>query len=66
MKKGVFSKLIIAFVILANVFFTGAVLYVFLKTSQEPSVLIGSWFSFTTIEVWQLAQIKKRKVDKND
>ena len=61
MKKGVFSKLIIAFVILANVFFTGAVLYVFLRTSQEPTVLIGSWFSFTTVEIISLAKIKRTK-----
>lgn len=65
MKKGLFSKLIVAFVITANVFFTIAVLYTFLKTSNEPTALIGSWFAFTTVELWQLATIKKRKVEKN-
>ena len=66
MKKGSFSKFIVAFVIFANVVFTGVTLYVFLKTSCEPSSLITSWFAFTTVELWQLAAIKKRKVDKND
>ena len=66
MKKGSFSKLIVTFVIFANVVFTGVTLYVFLKTSAEPSSLIASWFGFTTVELWQLAAIKKRKVDKND
>lgn len=65
MKKGDFSKLIVSFVIIVNVIFTASVLYVFLKTSSEPTVLIGSWFAFTTVEVWQLATIKKSKVKKD-
>lgn len=62
-KKGSFSKLIVAFVIAANVAFTIAVLWVFLRTSAEPTALIGSWFAFTTVELWQLATIKKKKVE---
>lgn len=65
MKKGDFSKLIVSFVIIVNVIFTASVLYVFLKTSSEPIALIGSWFAFTTVEVWQLATIKKSKVKKD-
>lgn len=65
MKKGMFSKLIVAFVILANVVFTGTVLFVFLRTGGEPITLIGSWFAFTTVELWQLATIKKKKEDKS-
>lgn len=65
MKKGIFSKMIVAFVILANVVFTGAVLFVFLRTGGEPITLIGSWFAFTTVELWQLATIKKKKEDKS-
>lgn len=64
MKKGIFSKLIVAFVITANVFFTIAVLYTFLKTSNEPTALIGAWFGFTTVELFQLANIKKKKIEK--
>lgn len=67
MKKGVFSKWIVAFVILANVAFTAAVLHIFLHTEKEPGIIIGAWFSFTTVELWQLATIKKRKeLNKND
>ena len=60
-KNGRFSKAIIISVILANVAFTVAVLWVFLKTSSEPSTLIASWFAFTTVEVWSLAKIKSVK-----
>lgn len=60
-KKGGFSKLIITLVVLMNIAFTGAVLYVFLKTSSEPVALVGAWFAFTTGELWMLSSIKKRK-----
>lgn len=69
MKKGLFSKLVVSFVIVANVLFTIAVLYVFLKTSTEPAALIGSWFAFTTVELWSLSKIKindRRKDEQND
>ena len=57
-----FSKKIVIGVILANFIFTGLVLYVFLRTGYEPSVLVGAWFSFTTIELWSLAGIKKTEL----
>lgn len=63
-KKGVFSKIIISSVVVANIIFTCAVLWVFLKTSAEPIALIGAWFGFTTTEAWQLAKIKRKKVEK--
>ena len=66
MKKGIFSKLVVSFVIIANVVFTGLVLFVFLRTGGEPITLIGSWFAFTTVELWQLATIKKKKEGRND
>jgi hypothetical protein len=56
-----FSKVIVALVIILNVFFTGAVLYVFLRTYTEPTVLIGCWFAFTTGELWMLAKIKREE-----
>lgn len=62
-KKGNFSKGIVAFIIAINVIFTVAVFYTFLKTSCEPSTLITAWFGFTTVELWQLATIKKKKVE---
>ena len=64
MKKGLFSKLIVSFVIIINIFFTIGTLYIFLKTGSEPVALIGAGFTFTTEEVWQLASIKKNKKEK--
>lgn len=65
-KKSLFSKIIVVLVILLNVLFTVAVLGVFLKTSMEPSSLIVAWFSFTTVELWSLAGIKKAKEKKEN
>ena len=65
-KKSIFSKLIVVSVILLNVIFTIATLFVFLKTSSEPSSLIVAWFSFTTVELWSLAGIKKAKEKKEN
>jgi len=58
MKKARFSKLVVAAVIAANVLFTAAVLYIFLRTGSEPQVLIGAWFAFTTGELWALAGLR--------
>ena len=60
-KKGMFSKLIVTFVIIINILFTLGTLYIFLRTGSEPTALIGAWFTFTTVEVWQLAKIKRNK-----
>ncbi len=57
-----FSKYIVAAVILLNIIFTAAILFVFLKTSNEPMTLIGCWFAFTTGELWMLSSIKKSEV----
>ena len=65
-KKGLFSKIIVCAVILLNVIFSVAVFAVFLKTSTEPSSLVVAWFSFTTVELWSLAGIKKSKAKKED
>lgn len=65
-KKSIFSKFIVSFVISLNVLFTLAVLIIFLKTSTEPSSLIVAWFSFTTVELWSLAGIKKAKEKKEN
>ena len=58
-----FSKAIVALVIMLNVLFAGAVLWVFLQIKTEPVVLIGAWFSFTTAELLALAGIKKKEVN---
>ena len=58
-----FSKIIVSLVILLNVLFTVGVLYVFLRVGNEPSILIGAWFAFTTGELWMLSSIKKKKIN---
>jgi hypothetical protein len=63
-KKNRFSKFVVTVVILLNILFTAAVLYVFLQTGSEPVTLIGCWFAFTTGELWMLSSIKKSKVKK--
>ena len=65
-KKNFFSKLIVSTVIILNAIFTVAVLAVFVRTSTEPSSLIVAWFSFTTVELWSLAGIKKSKERNGD
>lgn len=65
-KTSVFSKVIVSVVIGLNVLFTVAVLIIFLRTSCEPTGLIAAWFSFTTVELWSLAGIKKAKEKKEN
>lgn len=64
-KENDFSKFIVTLVVFLNVLFTGAVLYVFLQTGNEPMTLVGAWFAFTTGELWMLSSIKKKKVKEN-
>lgn len=63
-KKRQYSKYIVSFIIALNVLFTVSILYVFHKTGEEPSTLIGAFFGFTTVELWSLAGIKKKKIEK--
>ena len=65
-KKRDFSKFIVGLVLLLNILFTIAVLYIFLKVGNEPMTLIGAWFAFTTGELWFLAGIKKNKINKGE
>ena len=64
--KSKFSKLVVSLVIILNILFTAAVLYIFLQTSSEPAALIAAWFTFTTGELWMLSSIKKKKVERVD
>lgn len=61
-KKVKYSKFIVALIVLLNTAFAFATLYVFLKTSNEPTALIAAWFAFTTGELWILKDIKKSKI----
>lgn len=57
-----YSKFIVMLVILLNTIFTGIVLYTYYKIGSEPAIIIGSWFAFTTGELWMLANIKKSEM----
>ena len=64
-KKSNFSKKIVIFVILLNIIFTCGVMWLFLQTGNEPMTLVGAFFTFTTVELWSLASIKKKKEEQN-
>jgi len=59
-----FSKKVVSTVIALNVIFAAAVLIVFWHTGSEPTVLVGSWFAFTTGELWTLSTIRKKEIEK--
>lgn len=63
-KEGQYSKVLVTLIIFLNIIFTIAVFFVFARTGSEPSTLIATWFSFTTVELWSLARIKKKKIDR--
>lgn len=57
-----FSKLIVSLIIFLNVVFTAVTFYVFVKVGSEPTALVGTWFAFTTSELFFLMAIKKAEV----
>nr|DAM73065.1 MAG TPA: CHD-like protein [Bacteriophage sp.] len=62
--KKEYSKIIVSAIIVVNILFTLCIMILFLKKGSEPVALIGAWFSFTTVELWNLAKIKTKKIDK--
>lgn len=61
-----FSKKIVSLVIVMNILFTLAILFVFFRTGSEPTALVGAWFTFTTVELWNLSKIKRTEVKKDE
>lgn len=61
-----FSKWIVLLVVLLNVVFTAAILWVFVRVGHEPSSLVVAWFAFTTGELWALAFIKRQKLNRHN
>ena len=59
-----FSKKIVSLIVVLNVLFAAAVLYIFFRNSTEPTTLIISWFAFTTGELFLVAQIKNKEEKK--
>ena len=56
-----FSKLIVLAIIMLNIVFTAVILYMVWHGRQEPAVLVGAWFAFTTGELWALSKIEQSK-----
>lgn len=56
-----FSKAVVTAIIALNIIFAAAILVVFWHTANEPTVLVGSWFAWTTGELWALSKIKRSK-----
>ncbi|MGP1568486.1 MAG: hypothetical protein ACTTHM_07195 [Peptoanaerobacter stomatis] len=62
--KKEYSKIVVSAIIIINILFTIGIMILFLKQGSEPTTLITAWFSFTTVELWNLAKIKRHKIDK--
>lgn len=65
-KKINFSSVVVILVLILNLWFTNRVLDIYEAVGNEPMVLIGAFFSFTGVELWSLAQIKKAKIKKEE
>lgn len=61
-----FGKWIVAMIIVMNVFFCVAVLYINYRGFYVSDALIGAWFGFTTAELWGLAFIKGKEIKHAD
>ena len=61
-KKGLFAKVIVAMCILLAVGYTGICLLMQWRTGTQPEPqLTIVFFSFITVELWNLAKIKQSK-----
>lgn len=61
-RKGLFSKVIIAICIILIILYTIFCLYMQYRTGVQPEPqLTIAFFSFITVELWNLASIKKSK-----
>ena len=66
LRKGIFSKVLVTLIVAANFAFTAAILFIFYSTYAEPATLIVAFFAFTTGELWALAFVKKKKLEKGE
>ena len=58
-----YSKVLVSFIVLMNLVFTGVILYMFWNHGFEPTSLIVAWFAWTTGELWALSKIKRTEVE---
>ena len=57
-EKVEYSKFIVLLIIVLNIIFTAGIFYIVYLGIPEPSTLIITWFSFTTVELLAVAGIK--------
>lgn len=62
LRKGLFAKVLIGFIVASNIAFTVACMWIFLAVGAVPDTLIYCWFAFTTGELWALAFVKDKKL----
>ena len=62
MKKGQYSKWLIALIVFLNVAFAFGVFWAMKGGADEPVTLIKEWFKWTTIELGASAGVKMTKV----
>jgi len=60
-QKSLFTKSIVILIIFLNVAFALGVMWLVYKVGREPSALVVSFYSFTTVQLWNMAFIKKQK-----
>jgi len=60
-QKSLFTKSIVILIIFLNVAFALGVMWLVYKVGREPSALVVSFYGFTTVELWNMAFIKKQK-----
>jgi len=60
-KKDNFTKHLVVFIIFLNIVFAIAIMWLVFLTSYEPSALVVAFYSFTTVQLWNMAFIKKQK-----
>lgn len=56
-----YSKIIVAVVIAANLWFADRILDIAEAGGAEPGITAAAWFAFTTGELWALSKIKCKK-----
>lgn len=59
-----FSKIVVILCIAMVFYFAREFLKAFLEVGHEPTALIAAVFGFITVELWSLAGVTKKKIDK--
>lgn len=61
-----FSKIVVIICLVMVFYFARQFLDAFLEVGHEPTALITAVFGFITVELWSLAGVTKKKIDKEN